>query len=641
MATRRLRAVLEAKDNATATIGRVKQALGVLGAVAATVGAVQIGRKLVAGLEEAIELAGVQERADIKLAQSLRQVGRNAQEQLPALKAMAAEFQSLTGYGDEAIQMGQSLLVTMADLKGRGLEDATQAALNLAAATDRDLNTAFNIVAKAATGFTGELSRYGILLDESIPKSEKAAAAIAKINEVFGGQAQARLKTYQGALEALGNATGDLQEVLGAPFRDVIRTVTTTTLLPLTRAVTDAASATSSYELVVLQTARTGLIFAQSMVSVARSVSAIIPVGTVAAGVLGLMAQKMAELERDARLIASIPQAFAGLMAAISPAQIPSPFAAIAAGAEDAAEKTDAAQRTILGTLEQGLGESIAEIDAMLAGLTERTGEHLERAAEIARAKLEALRAEIAKTREATVDWQANVDQIVAEVAEDQEHFRVSQPFAEENYPVEGLENARDMTYEIGEAGEDMFDYWINGIKDTGHAFQNDIGRVGFNAVRNLTGTLIQGALGADIAWRTFWRNFMLQTAAAIAQAVILRAILEGTKLGRFLSFGGGGGAQGMVVPSARAQHGALLRGPDTGRDKLLVAARPNEAILPPELTRFLLEAAHRGTGGGEMIEIRLTSDLPLLAEELNASVRRGNVRIVASELATAGRAIQ
>jgi TP901 family phage tail tape measure protein len=42
------------------------------------------------------------------------------------------------------------------------------------------------------------------------------------------------------------------------------------------------------------------------------------------------------------------------------------------------------------------------------------------------------------------------------------------------------------------------------------------------------------------------------------------------------------------------AATGRLLPGIDTGEDKLMVFARPREAILPPELTDYLLRAAHR-----------------------------------------------
>ena len=83
------------------------------------------------------------------------------------------------------------------------IKAATQAALDLSAATGQDLNSAFLLLARAAAGETSMLSRYGITLDESIPKSEKFAAAVEKINEQFGGQAAAQAQTFSGLLAQL------------------------------------------------------------------------------------------------------------------------------------------------------------------------------------------------------------------------------------------------------------------------------------------------------------------------------------------------------------------------------------------------------------------------------------------------------
>ena len=59
------------------------------------------------------------------------------------------------------------------------------------------------------------LSRYGITLEEGIPEAEKFAAALAKIQEQFGGQARAQAETFSGVMQQLKNAFGDLQEKVG------------------------------------------------------------------------------------------------------------------------------------------------------------------------------------------------------------------------------------------------------------------------------------------------------------------------------------------------------------------------------------------------------------------------------------------
>jgi len=69
---------------------------------------------------------------------------------------------------------------------------------------------------RAASGETSTLSRYGITLDKGLAPSEKFAAALEKINEQFGGQAQSKAETFGGRIEQLSNALGDSLEIVGS-----------------------------------------------------------------------------------------------------------------------------------------------------------------------------------------------------------------------------------------------------------------------------------------------------------------------------------------------------------------------------------------------------------------------------------------
>jgi len=66
------------------------------------------------------------------------------------------------------------------------------------------------------------LSRYGIIIDKNIPRTEKFEAVLGKLNEQFGGAAKADLNTWSGQMQAFKNSMGDLQEVLGARFMPAI-----------------------------------------------------------------------------------------------------------------------------------------------------------------------------------------------------------------------------------------------------------------------------------------------------------------------------------------------------------------------------------------------------------------------------------
>ena len=203
--------------NSTRLLSSAMAKLGaVIGVVAAAAAFQRLSRVAIRGMRAAVEAAGIQETAEIKLAQAIRLTGKASKDVLPALMAQASALQDLTGIGDEVILSNQAMLVSMGKLEGEGLRRATQAAIDMAAANDQlNLASAFDLIAKAAVGYTSTLSRYGIILDESIPKSEKFAAALAKIEEMSGGQAAAQLDTYDGRLRELAGRWGDLNEQVG------------------------------------------------------------------------------------------------------------------------------------------------------------------------------------------------------------------------------------------------------------------------------------------------------------------------------------------------------------------------------------------------------------------------------------------
>jgi hypothetical protein len=131
------------------------------------------------------------------------------------LQAYAAELQKVTRYEDDEIVAVQARLVTLGVL-GRDMRAATQATLDFAAATGQDLSSAATVVGGALSGgVVRGLNRYGIALDDSMSKTQKAESFLRQMNEKFGGRAQADVNTFSGALAQLGNEWGNLKEELG------------------------------------------------------------------------------------------------------------------------------------------------------------------------------------------------------------------------------------------------------------------------------------------------------------------------------------------------------------------------------------------------------------------------------------------
>jgi hypothetical protein len=202
----------KASELSSAKVAKTTRSLGDLKlqyiAVAA---AVAVGVRMIRG---ALEAQSEQEAAINKLNLALSNQGNLLPGVSERLQEYAAGLQQITTFGDETILQGQALLATFG-MNEEQLKATTEVALDFAAATGRDLTMAINLLGKAFVGETGELSRYGIVIDENIPKNERFAEVMKQLNERFGGQAQATVATFSGKLQQFKNAAGDAQEGLG------------------------------------------------------------------------------------------------------------------------------------------------------------------------------------------------------------------------------------------------------------------------------------------------------------------------------------------------------------------------------------------------------------------------------------------
>jgi hypothetical protein len=94
------------------------------------------------------------------------------------------------------------------------LEAAAKAAVGLAAKYRLDLNSAMQLVGRASQGQTQMLTRYGIILEETLSPQEKFNALL-KIGADSFSLAEAQAKTASGEIAQMNNAVGDYGEVLG------------------------------------------------------------------------------------------------------------------------------------------------------------------------------------------------------------------------------------------------------------------------------------------------------------------------------------------------------------------------------------------------------------------------------------------
>jgi len=186
-----------------------KAASGMLRTFGAGIGFYAVYR----GISSMTRAAIIQERAEMDLAAALKLTGSLTASNIEEFKRYASELQSMTIYGDEAtlaeMAYGKNLGITADRLK-----EATVAAMGLAAKYKIDLHSSMMLIGRAASGQTQMLTRYGIILDQTLSPQEKFNALM-KIGADSFNLAKAATETTEGKLKQFSNTWGDLKEQVG------------------------------------------------------------------------------------------------------------------------------------------------------------------------------------------------------------------------------------------------------------------------------------------------------------------------------------------------------------------------------------------------------------------------------------------
>ena len=181
------------------------------------------------GLNSAIEKAGIQQIAENKLTQAIRNSGFAVDEWKPKLQAAAAETQRLTNFGDEMVITAQAMLLSFAEVAGpEGAILLTKRLADMSAGTANangqatDLVQLATQVGKSLSASASVLKRYGISMDAVQEAQFNAATGMDKVrflaeilDQNFGGLAEAMADPFV----QLQNAAGDAQETIGNQLR--------------------------------------------------------------------------------------------------------------------------------------------------------------------------------------------------------------------------------------------------------------------------------------------------------------------------------------------------------------------------------------------------------------------------------------
>jgi len=620
---RNIYAHLKTVDQSTPTIKKVSLAFAAMGAAAAAaavLAAKKIGTELVGAMKAAVNAAAVQQDAEMQLAQAIRLTGDSVDSVLPALKDMASGLQDITGVGDEVILKGQALLVTMGKLKGEGLERATKAALDMAAVTG-NVETAFDLVAKAATGYTSTLSRYGIILDKGIPEQEKFNAALGKMEEIFGGQAEARLNTFNGRLEEFHGRIGDLQEAIGEDLRDAMQELLGTVLSPtvkeleagvrsadaFTDAVFDATIGVAKFGEVTFDLLSEIQLRRESLGKYLQFFIAMTPAARSATKSLAQSLELIriafhktnVETSETDNALSRIADRFGEAAANLESAKITKAFKK-AIGA--AAAGVPAIMRDAVG-----LKPFVLPVKLGLAA-DDKEGP---------RALLESITPALEPIIEAAGSMEEGFTNAFAPIA----LLADEQLPAVEFYMVR-LEEAMWRFIDVGgkRLAEEMHASGEQ-LETLGDTVSRTFRGEALNAVGTFSDTLVSAAFGADIAWGEVFRSMLAQLTAMILKALAFRAIMG------LLSFGGGAAAPEAIgaIPFGGTSFGLIRKG------------GLNTPIAPPIVTpgpaTDIPLSAFESPTGGPTIQINAAGAVfldervpPRLARQLERIVRGARV---------------
>lgn len=158
------------------------------------------------------------ERGTARLTQALKDAGES-DATAKVYADIAAELSKISTFSSGALTNVETLFTSVGGIKPDQMRDALQATMDLAAGLagqGMSLEQAAKLVATAVGSGGEKLGALKKILGDSIQPGASFAEIMKAINDKFGGQAAADLKTYGGEMEHLKNQIGDLNEKIGA-----------------------------------------------------------------------------------------------------------------------------------------------------------------------------------------------------------------------------------------------------------------------------------------------------------------------------------------------------------------------------------------------------------------------------------------
>ena len=200
-----------------AKMGKFGKMAGAAFAAAGAAAAAYAGKLLIDGVKSAIE----DEKAQVALATSLKNVTGATDAQIAAVEDQITKTSLLTGITDDELRPSLDRLVRSTGNVAEA-QKLQNLAIDTAAGTGKSLQAVSEALAKAHDGNFAALKKLGVPLDENIIKTKDFDAAQAALAATFGGQASAQADTFAGKMQRLQVAFDEGKETVGSFVLDAI-----------------------------------------------------------------------------------------------------------------------------------------------------------------------------------------------------------------------------------------------------------------------------------------------------------------------------------------------------------------------------------------------------------------------------------
>lgn len=197
--------------------GKIAAAAFVVAGAAAAAYAVKIG---IDGVKAAVE----DEASQKQLAEALKNTTNATDAQIKSTEAYITKQQLAFGVADTKLRPALANLARATGDVGKA-QQLTNLAMDISAATGKDLETVSLTLSKAYNGNIGALTKLGIPLDENIKKTKDFNVVQDELVRLFGGAAKANTETYAGQLAIVTERVGELKESIGVALLPTMKTL--------------------------------------------------------------------------------------------------------------------------------------------------------------------------------------------------------------------------------------------------------------------------------------------------------------------------------------------------------------------------------------------------------------------------------